>query len=407
MPDATDQDHHPHPPKPFPKPFLALCLLVILASTAAPQVVVAAEDLDVCRRVALSEDLSWISSVVWLGGDQSEILVTNPKIRQTLVYSPEGEMKGVFSPGDEAKGGEEAPRAFAVLPVTNPETGRQEQLLITGDDKFVWAQRGEIDLRSDAPESGYTIDTQFQRTIASGNHLFGYGTLKKRDSEVPIYGFFARRLTPPGVEAPGVTELVAQLEKGELYYRIGNQYVVSMGSRVFFLVLENTVKLYSYDTASDSPVAQELRGFPGEDLALPSFTTELYGFGFSDIYDAIEGFFGLPSGLYAQDGLLYALFRPSHAEGFWRMIQMRAGEDRVEVLGELVIPSHAPHLQVLPTPRFWIFFERGPVGEGGYQQTKTMLRIPKRWMKNSVVSPLYLPGAEKVLSCAGVSESYD
>jgi hypothetical protein len=73
---------------------------------------------------------------------------------------------------------------------------------------------------------------------------------------------------------------------------------------------------------------------------------------------AIEGS-TMPAGLYAWSGDLWVLNREPAAGGGTRWSLMRVDPESGALKAELVLPTDANHLTVIPGSRYWALVERG------------------------------------------------
>jgi hypothetical protein len=139
---------------------------------------------------------------------------------------------------------------------------------------------------------------------------------------------------------------------------------------------------------------EKMSSFPeGLDQApvLPSFTTRD---DFAPVMRAVERS-KMPTGLYGWGQFLYILTREPLKDGTtrWRLTRIDPRSDRIE--GEVVVPSRANHLTVVPGPRAWAFIEKGPVKGFGRQDIPKILFVPSSRLEGATL-PQTLCKAEEL-----------
>jgi hypothetical protein len=107
----------------------------------------------------------------------------------------------------------------------------------------------------------------------------------------------------------------------------------------------------------------------------------------AQLFKEIEGL-TIPVGLYGKKSMLYLLTRRPAGNGktVWSIFQIDPKEDRVT--GEVILPTQAHHVSIVPSPQAWYVIERGEVRDMGTQEISTMLEIPVSWITSPKTSPL-------------------
>ncbi len=364
----------------------ALCwatIVVLAASVTAPPAFAEPG----CQRVRLQETLSFIGSAVWSAGkspaDAPRILATNPMTGSTIAISKEGK-----------KSTAHVPAALALSKIGDDYlrfTGR----FFRGQFQIHWLDEnlnelGVIDFsKMTSFEEGignsYRLLAPYDWTIA-GDTLIGYGVMES--GSAGIFGFFSHQLVLPGSGIVPKIDLIMPFANFD-FYMLGHPTITSVGEVAYFLYMDSHPTLFRFDTRSSlSPAA--LDGFPGENTLLPHFQTASRPP--NEVFMEIEGFDGVPVGLFSQGGLLYSLAREKAHDGrstLWTLTQMRPRLDDVEVLGTMELPTSASHISLLFGPESLVLFEKGTVEEDGTQDILEMLIISGSWIKDPVNSPLY------------------
>lgn len=378
----------------------AMIVSVLIGLASGASVTSAAssdEDARRCEAWSLQQPPSFVSYAVWAEGSERLLVIDNAS-RSLHVLTKHGETELRL---------ELSPSSNAIFPVTNPRSQNQEyvelhrrkddgtQLLLWRDDSL--RPKQTFDLRDDASRSGYQLGSVYTMTIA-GDHLVGYGSVRRpgapRGDFVGL-GVFARRILP--LESRGDVRLLikASSEETQTFYQYEHPlFAATLDNTVYFLFFDPEVDpqplLYAYGP-SGLARPQMLAGYRGTGGGIS------LSVGLRDAYQALEHYEG-PIGLYSQDSFVYVLERKPEDAGRtrWTLKQLERLPGRVEVIGEILLPTDAKHLTVVPTPDEWIVFEKGSVDDEGQQAVSTLLTIPRSWIRDMFTSPLSGPASANV-----------
>lgn len=235
--------------------------------------------------------------------------------------------------------------------------------------------------------------------IVAGDRIFAYGALDDGpSSERPYkYGFFTYKLKTPGSQAEfPQADLVETFQEVE-YYTLGVPYLVALGSEVYYLEMGSVPALKFYDVENgglsvDLSRLSDIRGFREP---LPRLNADRP---VAEVYAEIESL-AMPAGLYAdpEENFLYLLYREpdnsltqKNKATCWTMIKLQPKEPKfVKKVGIVRLPTTAPHLTVLFTPKSVLLFEKSSVHTGTRKQDVEAMRIlPKSWVTNLENSPI-------------------
>ncbi len=336
---------------------------------------------ETCSRVSLDQSLPWISSAVYVA-HRGEIVVNSP-------LAPDNKSMFAFSQNGRllwSREGDSVPSSIVPVPSALSTEGlRYVEMSSRGevqwlDDRFQPTSEKASFAQIDATAE-LVVDSFFQRIITGSGWVVGYGAVKDRSAQVPLYGFIAQNLVPRNNGRQAV-ELLFPLTANELFYRLGNPLVTAIGDDVYFLALESSPQLYRVDLASDS-LPELLPGLPGErSLVTPDLQERALGYSPDLIYGKLESFHGFPHSIYSYAGRLLVLYQPEKPGAGWRLVTLRPKGSSVSVEGSIVIPTTAPHLTLAPAPEHFVVFEKSRVVDER-QSVSTILSIPTRW----IVSP--------------------
>ncbi|MCG8457389.1 MAG: hypothetical protein MI919_14020 [Holophagales bacterium] len=349
-------------------------------------VAVAQDVPETCRRVQLEQPLDWISSAVYLT-HRGEIVVTSPT-------SPEDKKMHAFSQDGEhlwSHEGRDLPASIVPVPARMSAPGKRfietsswGELYFLGEDL---RSRGEkVELAKIGSAADLELEAFFDRKITPDGWVVGYGSARAPDDGAPLFGFLAQSLAPLA-DGKEPFRLLLLSSSSELYYKLGNSYVATLGNDAYFLALERNPQLYRVSLGRDD-FPERLHGLPGEDsFEVPVFEERELGYRADNVFGALQTFHGLPSGLFAQRGKLLVLYRPEADDAPWTLVTLRPGVDSVRVERRTSIPSRAPHLTAVPGPAVWTFFERSEVTEEGSQETTTLVQVPTSWILEPGLHP--------------------
>jgi len=109
----------------------------------------------------------------------------------------------------------------------------------------------------------------------------------------------------------------------------------------------------------------------------------------------------VPVGLYAWGEHLFVLMRRPMGGGNatrWSISKFEPQEGRL--IGEVVLPTHAKHLTLIPGPQFWAILEKEVVHSAGKQEIPSMVLMPVEWFEGEGSKPL---GGEEKRSTLSLS----
>jgi hypothetical protein len=310
-----------------------------------------------------------ISSAVWIA-DRQQIAAVDTLRNQVLLVSTSGKVEVFPSPAQSLPAEIiEIPKGFLLKRLAGPP-----QVL---DRTFRPAQKVS------SPESFRPAGlSQVYAWTAAGRDLVGLGRLQRsarqRHGETSA-GVFRINGSPGGrLEALGPP--VASTS-----YVLGNRYFASLGDWAYWVLMDAKPRIYE---AAPGKAARALRAFPAEYQKTPKLPARLAGPSqASTLLREVERL-ALPVGLYGQGTRLYLLVRKPGVAGrtIWSIFPIDPRTD--QIAGELRLPTSAPQLTVVPTPRAWYLFEKGTVETTGAQIISSLLSIPSPWLDSPDTSPL-------------------
>lgn len=360
-----------------------------------------------CRRFQLDPDLfDSIYTTSWLEAN-STIIVTDPIRGQTVALSPQGQTLTRVEPQPNR------PYPVATLAVQdkliqldpNYDFHKLDKSL-NAFEKIDLSIVDDIDnqiLPNPATADHLRVRTLYEFTIAQGN-LVAYGSVGYPGSAQGYeLGFFECALTEPAITSgPNEVHFFMPLKEND-FYKLGHPYLATSqdGSTVFFLVMDLYPTLYSYNIGTKTPSL--VKGFPLENQPLPNFATQNRTA--QEVFSDIEKL-DLVVGLYAQGDFLYALRRqPQGNKTLWTLIPMKLNQametvqpfyDKDGRILSMKLPLKAAHVNALPTPSTWYFFEKSSTGRDRKQDITSVLTIPSAWLQKPDDSPLLAPSATKL-----------
>lgn len=319
-----------------------------------------------CPRVPLDEAPSWSWSGAW-AHDGSRLVLADVADGNLKIYARDGALLNVIErPGT---GPLDFNRPNSIVAV---EGG---YWLKDGASHFVFLDR-TLTPREGVDPGAYSpgvngIPRAFFDWTATSDRLYALGDLLLSEEqrtwesgwlEMDLRNPRRARMFRP---APSETAL-------HRLYRLGYPYAAADGENVFFLLLESG----GPSLLQVAPLVRRLRAFPEGFGALPRPPSSNGGRRTGRLYGFLEDA-QYPTGLYAWRGLLYVLTRSPGAGGetHWRLHVV--DPERDEVVGALTLPTRAPHLGIVPGPRFWALIEKGPVeSRRGGRQPILGVRFP-------------------------------
>jgi hypothetical protein len=345
---------------------------------------------DECYEVALSTEVPWASSGSWLGDGGSEtLLLSDPLVRQILLFDKRGQLTGRLAGEVESATGAEA--VSLVHPASLRQVGADEVLVLDGVQQKILELDSQMEVSRESAAGQPVAGDRMLRRLYDWAPLAGGGLVGFADVEGPpevwhrafVYGDGSQPLTTFG-------ELVPLDPLCNLYLRDGLHYVASLGDVGYALRLEPDPSLVEFTPGGQ---ARELPSFPEDFHHAPLLERDrklLESFQFirqeTELLMQIERA-PMAAGLYAWDGGLYLLAKgAAEMDGStpWWLVQLdpRDGSERARVR----LPTDAAHLTLVPGDEHWALVEKGPVSGVGpdfapYMSISSMVLVPAAWIQ--------------------------
>ena len=248
----------------------------------------------------------------------------------------------------------------------------------------------------------YEIKSLFDQELV-GETLISFSAATDQKGEW-VYSLFASPIA-----RPDRSRMILEYEPD--YFLLGHSMIAGDGPIAYFLAMRSAdyPVLYRFDTRKSTP-PEVVDGLPYEEL-LPDLAmldrdpVELAG-----IFREIEAFDGVPVGLYSDNGFLYTLTRSPAVGGGtrWALTKLEpvavetSGEWKVEVRGEMTLPTRSANLSLSRASDHWVVLEQGSVAFDGQRPSQPltgMIRIPAQWIDEPGSSPLTGSKAIPVDTC--------
>lgn len=339
-----------------------------------------------CERALLSSTIPWITSAIFVDENNS-LLAINANGREIIEISPNGEVRAnnptmqwasqIGSPlyVDKIKSDYLLFFADAQATVFNPNR----------NTRFPTS-----DFAGHSGTLGSAMASSTDMAIA-GDNLVAYTSWPERST----HGFVNATLqgTPPVLTN---SKLLLELKKQD-YYLIGHHYLAAIGEEMFFIAMGDTATLYEY---SKGPAPRKLNAIPQKFTKVPELPIATGKSSLKPKFDKLE-ISTVVTGLYAQGRFLYLLTRePNNGATQWHLHQIDPALDRL--IGSTLLPTHASHLTVVPSPNTWYFFEKSSLDNRGRQSIKSLLEIPTSWINSPKQSPIG-ESSKEIASCRVLS----
>ncbi|HWM94764.1 MAG TPA: hypothetical protein VN493_28685 [Thermoanaerobaculia bacterium] len=217
-----------------------------------------------------------------------------------------------------------------------------------------------------------TIRTLHDWVLVQGE-VIGYADIEGEDSnEGPNKSIFRWRNGFVRFRLGAPTEYQAFLEQTHPdplrpYFRLAHPYLAGLGDTAYIIMMDGDMglrKLGSEDQVLDDE-KNKMKAFPehlkGEDA--PKFWDWAEREEFPRLMEEVERA-TMPTGLYAWDNALFIVSRSfERGRRAWYLSKIDPVRDKL--LWTVPIKSDAHHLTVVPGPKEWAFFEKGPVTRPG------------------------------------------
>lgn len=327
-----------------------------------------------CARLTLTSPIRWISSALWVD-ESNQILLIDPRADLLLQVAPDGRVSRL---GAQPTYSSETYPVFlgrlenSLLLVLNELRAREISSQGVSHSELGHLRAGD----------GRGLGT-FDEMTAYRNDLLAIGSYYPPGSTRFTRGFIYARIDDNPIAARQV-RLILSLENDD-YYLLGHQYLTSSDLGIFFLQMDQALRLWWYHPGDLH--AKSLDLVPSPFASAPRFQTKVSGpRDLEARYREIEGL-SIPVGIYGQGAFVYLLTRQPAAEGtLWMIYKLDPVAERV--VGRVKLPTSAHHLTVVPSPQRWYFLEKSEVGAYGAQETPSMLAVPSAWITNPDTSPI-------------------
>jgi len=353
---------------------------------------------DSCFRAPLPAEITWLSTAIWVDG-LNQILIVNPKQGALLYVDLRGNLANGLPDGSAAENND-SPPIDAVENGSGYVVRLADSTILEFNGRMQLEKRGNLLSRQHGAQRNLGSLYQWHLTK---HGVYGYGALLDGKDRFTM-GFVGSE-----TRSDGTREALMILPfSRHKFYLLGNVYIASIGSDVFFLAMDQHPTIYRYSpvTRQTDLVYEARQEFDYlEDLASsigPRSVEELYA--------EVETR-SMPVGLYADSNYLYMLarrpassrysVRPNSETDWWLY---KINPEKGEVMGLIQFPTTANHITLVQSPANWHIIEKGPVLSNGLQEVKHLLTLPGKWIQDYANSPLN--GRGKQVECEMLT-SYD
>jgi hypothetical protein len=227
--------------------------------------------------------------------------------------------------------------------------------------------------------------------VLSGDEIIGYGAGVEKvagqsDPASPVLGFVGARILhdPLRVDNP---KLIRKFP-AQRYYLLGHHYLAANNLGAFFVTMDDSVGLYWYMpengrvTDLSALIPEEYR--KAAQLKATARNSRETGKLFAEVESG-----SIVVGLYGKGNFLYLLTRKPDTNSkngtLWHLYKL----DPVgrKTIDNVLLPTRAHHLTIVPAEEDWYIFEKGPV-EMGSQRIDSLIDIPASWIENPQISQL-------------------
>jgi len=349
-----------------------------------------------CNRSTLSQRPGWTSSGIWtVSADGDRLLLADALQKTILTYDSSGRFLGPLA-------GTNGMALNSLRPLVLKENASTHTLVAELDGAGFQDYNRILTLdRKFAPGPLHAVETE--KANAEGSRISGLWEWEPVGPDLVTFSdlqgarndWHSAIVRYPAGEPDNFTMLhfVGLHDPERTFYRLGYQYITSLGNTAYVLTMGNTPGIYK-DTDLNGKKAATLVAVrsslsttdkPELSPQVPEF---LYQRDFEGVMAAVERV-AMPTGIYGWEQNLYVLSRiPEGGETIW---VLRKFDSEGRFLDAFRIPAKANHLTVVPGPKDWAFVEKGPVlGYRLVQDIKTILFVPSRLLRAKSPSP---PGA--------------
>jgi hypothetical protein len=209
-----------------------------------------------------------------------------------------------------------------------------------------------------------------------GESILAFGDLLRLDGTWESALFRIPLAAPQDFE---VLKTLSPTDQSRRLYLLGNPYIATLGSKGYFFSAADFT-LYEVDVHERSlRRVSRLQGYSAASL-LPAPNGSQ---GLVAQYAALEKG-SLSEGIYARGGNLFVLFRrPGLESGGSQWFLARVDLRRGSLGGEVLLPTNAKHLTLVPGPHCWALLEKGVVLGPGHQDIPSMILVPSAWAEGA------------------------
>ncbi len=347
---------------------IALAILAEPGSWAAPPEKQGQVSAAGCRRFPLSRPPLWTGSGAWRGED---LILVDTIRRSLLSYSSAGSARPESS--------DPLARTLRDLYPSRIAGGGNEQIVIQVEpDRFIFTDHGQLvkssaSISSFPSEKGDVIGRIYDWALAAKD-IVAFAEIKNGKGGKEDWAAGIVRLSVDSFGSFKVINKVGIHGASRKFHRLGYSYITSLGSSVYYVLMENGVHLWKQEKGKDPQDFGDFRGlFPEwEHLpALPEFVRP------QDLFPTMSVVEGstMPTALYEWEGSIYMVSRQrKDGKQQWFLTKINPGNGAA--LGTYRIASDANHLFPVPGSQYWAFIEKGPTLGLQEQSVKSIYVIP-------------------------------
>lgn len=238
---------------------------------------------------------------------------------------------------------------------------------LLGDDRFLrYNDKHQITelIDTHSPVGAFTVYADAQSVLAIGRDQ-STGTKRIGLFRIPFDGIKKTRLL---YEFPGDGEAAL-----DAYRTFLGTFVTSIGGRAAMLLMERWPHVVVEEEDGMRVLEQTSKSLPSCGLCGPAMDWQHYDEYVGLLKEISVG--TMPRGLVGWGGDLYVVVRRPWENGDWRLLRVDPVKD--EILGEVLVPSRAEVLFVLPGHEQWAFIEVGRIPGFPVMDDMTILLTPK------------------------------
>jgi len=340
---------------------------------------------DFCIRQKIASPPQWISNLEF-DSISGKVVIVDGKAKNMVSYNPSS---GTIDPID-------LPSSITPTSFSKIQGGF---LIKHNDDAAVLANPLGKDKRINAfkVRSDSGLGSLYSNWVTHGSDFVGFGSIAdptKTGRVNPqrgfILGFIAGKVSADSGQFSSL-QLLEATEAND-FYLFGFPYFASNDDGLFFLKMEAKGRasiVRVKDGKDGRSYEEEQAGFPEEFRAVPALDRDSLGdIDAATLFQKIENS-KMAVGLFGQGKFLYLLTRqPDFQGGGTEWLMHKIDPSRPKDIESVRLPTAKDFLSVAIGPRYWYFFERGPVRAWGVQDIKSVLSLPSWWVTEPGRSPL-------------------